>query len=65
MNCGVGAKVMSSKSICAYPWKGGKVLFVSSAESITVSSMCGGELSSSFKLLVMKLVDTKESNSML
>jgi hypothetical protein len=27
--------------------------------------MCGGELSSSFKLLVMKLVDTKESNSML
>jgi hypothetical protein len=65
MDYGVGARVMSFESIAAYSWNVGKVLFVSSSESVTTSYVCGGELSSSSGLLVMQLANIKESNFLL
>jgi hypothetical protein len=61
----VGVKVMSFEFVFAYPWNGGRVFSISFFEFVTTSFMCGGELSSSSRLLVMQLVDIKESNFLL
>jgi hypothetical protein len=53
VDCSVGVRVMSFKSIVAYPWNGWRVFFTSYSKSIIAFSMCGGGLSSSFGLLVM------------
>jgi hypothetical protein len=56
---------MSFESITTYPWDGGRIFFISSFEFIIISFMCGGELSSSYGLLVMQLVNIRESNFLL
>ncbi len=65
MDYGVGARVMSSEFVASYPWHVGKIFSISSFESIITSFVCGGDLSSSFGLLIMQLAYIKESNSLL